>query len=247
MFVVEVRRQIGRSFEFRDVAKAILRASKGLQQGQKSFASRRFSIPATFPKRSREIQHKCIRDDFRVAKTMLQSKKYDAQVLALESIEKMMKSCEAKDVLAKSVIYNDCLKRLLFLLDTCNDIDRTGTESRNSSVLPRKILRVIANSCEAIGKSDLEVVLSANDNDLKTKSFLSLLLSTIQGAPSKPHNAFEAVRCLGHLLISEIVESAMVEINAIDVISSARSAGFACHQGLEQESNKLMLRLENVG
>uniref|UniRef100_A0A7S4A8X5 Uncharacterized protein n=1 Tax=Pseudo-nitzschia australis TaxID=44445 RepID=A0A7S4A8X5_9STRA len=247
MVVVEVRRQIGCTFEFRDAAKAILRASKGLQQGWKSFASRRFSIPPTFPKRSREIQHKCIRGDFRIARTMLQSKNYDALVLALESIEKMTKSCGAKDVVAKSVICNDCLKHLLFLLDTCNDIDRNGMEYGNSSVLPRKILGVIANSCEAIGKSDLELVLSANDNDLKTRWFLSLLLSTIQDAPSRPHDAFEAVRCLGQLLISKEVESVMVEKSAIDVISSARIAGFTCHQGLEQECNKLMLRLENVG
>jgi len=245
--IVEVQRQTGCSFEFRDVAKTIFSSAKGFQQ-QRSIPARRFSIPPTLPKRSREMQQKCIRDDFRIAYSMLHSKKSDAQVLALDSMEKMTKSCEAKEVAAKSVLgNNDCLKQLLLLLDTYStDRSISELESSHSSILRRKVLAVLANSCEAISKTDLADILSTNDNDLKTRSFLSLLLSSLQEASIRPHDAFQAVRCLRYLLVSKEVESVMIEMSAMDVISSACSAGFNCHEALEKESNELMLQLQNV-
>ena len=249
MIVVEVQRQSGCSFEFRDAAKNILRSAKGLQTQQRSVPARRFSIPPTLPKRSREVHQKCIRDDFQIAYSMLHSKKSDAQVLALESMEKMTKTCKAKDVAAKSVLGNyDCLKQLLLLLDTYNTTDQSISEMEpsHSSILRRKILTVLANSCEAISKADLADILSTNDSDLKTRSFLSLLLSSLEEASIRPHDAFQAVRCLRYLLVSKEVESVMIEMSAMEVISSACNAGFNCHEALEQESNKLMAQLQNV-
>lgn len=247
MVVVEVRRLMGCTFDFRDASRTILRASKGVQQGERSFPPRRFSIPPTIPKRSRESHHKCINDDFQSAYTMLQSEKCDIQILAIESMEKMMKSCGAQDVVAKLILWNcDCLKRLVSLLESCDGADQSGLESGHSSILRRNILGVVASSFEAISESDLTEVLSMEGNGLIARPFLSSLLSCVQEAISKPHDAFEAVRCLRYLLTSKDVEAAMMEMSAMDVISSARSAGINCHQGLELESNKLMAQLLNV-
>lgn len=249
MVVVEVRRQGGCSIHFRDTAKAILRSSKGLGKQQPSLSTRKFPMPATLPmpamlpRRSREAQHESIRDDFQIAYSMLRSKKTDAHLLALESIGKMTSFSEA-NVAAKLVLSNfDCLKQLLFLLDLyTEDRPSSGMGSR----CHRKILEVLANSCEAISASDLAGILSTNEHDLKTRSFLSFLLSSLREASIRPHDAFQAARCMRCLLISKEVESSLVEMSAIDAISSARNVGLNSHQALEQESYKLMGQLQNV-
>jgi hypothetical protein len=245
MTVVEVRRQIGCSIQFRDAAKAILISSKGLGKQQRSVATRKFCIPPTLPRRSLKAHHECIRDDFQIAYTMLQSKKADAHLLALETMGKMTTSSEANDVAAKLVLSNyDCVKQMLFLLDFYKH--RLIPEMKpcyHSSTVCRKILEILANSCEAISKSDLAGIISANDHDLKTRSFLSLLLSSLDEASTRPHDAFQAARCMRSLLISEDVENLLIEMSAIDVISSALSVGLTFHLKLEQESNKLMGQL----
>jgi len=250
MIVVEVRRQVGCSIQFRDIAKKILRSSKGSGEGkgQSLTTTRKFRIPPMLTRRSRNVQHECIQDAFRIACTMLHSKKADTQILALESIGKMTTCSEGNDMAANLVFSsNDCLKRLLFLLDFYTS-DRliSGTQSCHNSILRRKILEVLANSCEAISKSDLTGILSRNGHDLKTKSFLTLLLSCLREAHAIPHDAFQAARCMRYLLISKEVEILLVEMCVIDVISCTRSAGLTCHKALEEESNELMGQLQNV-
>lgn len=250
MIVVEVRRRTGCSFQFRDAAKSILRSSKGLkkQQQQRPMPSRKFSLPPMLPKRSREAYHDCIRDDFRIALNMLQSEKVDAHLLALETMGKMTTISDSSDVAAKLVLENsDCVKQLLTLLDIyTKDRPNPENESCYRSTQCRRIMEVLANSCEAINNIDLATILSTNQHYLKTRAFLSLLLSSMDDASLRPHDAFHAARCMRRLLVSKEVESLLIEMSAIDVISSARSVGVQCHEQLEQESFKLMGQLQNV-
>lgn len=249
MIVVEVRRRTGCSFQFRDAAKSILRSSKGLRKQQpRPMPSMKFGLPPKLPKRSREDYHDCIRDDFRVALNMMQSQKTDAHLLALETMGKMTTMSKSSDVAAKLVLSNnDCMKQLLTLLDIyTKDRPSPENESFYRSTQCRRILEVLANSCEAIRISDLAMILSTNDHDLKTRSFISFLVSSMQDASIRPHDAFQAARCMRRLLISKEVETLLIEMSAIDVISSARSVGGECHEQLEQESFKLMGQLQNV-
>lgn len=244
MTVVEVRRQAGCCMAFREAAKTILRSSKGLGSQQRS-APRKFNIPSTLPKRSMMDHQQCVRDEFRIAQSMLLSKKADSHLLALESMGKMTTKNEASDLAAKLVLSNcDCLKQMLFLLDLYTQ-DRSTSEM-DHSILCRKILEILANSCEAIGKSDLEGILSTSDHDLKTRSFLSILLSSMDEAQSRPHDAYQAARCMRYLLVCEDVESTLIDMSAMDAISSARDVGCTLHKGLEQESFELMGQLQNV-
>jgi len=249
MIVVEVRRRTGCSFQFRDAAKSILRSSKGLRkQQQRPMPSKKFGLPPQLPKRSREAYHDCIRDEFRVALNMLQSQRVDAHLLALETMGKMTTINNSSDVAAKLVLSNtDCLKQLITLLDMYSK-ERPNPENEKCyrSTQCRRILEVLANSCEAISNSDLATILSTNDHDLKTSSFLAFLLSSMEEASIRPHDAFQAARCIRRLLISKEVESLLIEMSAIDVISSARSVGVECHEQLEQESFKLIGQLQNV-
>jgi len=248
MIVVEIRRQSGCSIQFRDLAGDILRFSKGRGKQQQSVSKRKFCIPSTIPRRSQKVHHEFIKDDIRIAYTMLNSKKTDAHLLALESLDKMTTFDEANDVAAKLILGNcECLKQLLYLLDLYSkDRSPPRIESGYHSILCRNILKTLANSFEAISKIDLAGILSANDHDLKTRSFLSLLLSSLHEASVRPHDAFQAARCMRYLLVSEEVEILLVEMSVMDVILSARSAGFDSHQELEQESNKLMGQLQNA-
>ena len=174
---------------------------------------------------------------------MLNSQKVDAHLLALESIRKLT-TCRDASVAAKLVLSNfDFLKRLLFLLE-----DRPIPEMGlcGHSTLCRKILEILANSCEAVSESDLQGILSTNNHDLKTRLFLSFLLSSLHEASTCPHDAFQAARCMRCLLISKEVENLLVEMSAIDAISSARNVGLNFHEELEQESHKLIGQLQNV-
>jgi len=248
MVVVEVRRQAGCSFHFRDAAKAILRSSKGMGRQQRSLPAKKFNIPPMLPKRSREALHECIHDDFRLAFNMLQSDKTDAQLLALETMGKMTKISGSSDVASKLVLNNfDCVRQLLTLLDLRNE-ERPNSESESpyQSTKCRKVLELIVNSFEAISKIDLATILSSNEHDLKSTSFVSFLISSLDEALTRPHDAFQAARCLRYLLVSKEVESLLVEMNAIDAVTSAHSVGVKCHQELEQESFKLMGQLQKV-
>lgn len=248
MVVIELQRQRGCSLEFREAARTILRCAKGFQQ-QVSHTTRRFAIPNSLPKRSREVYKNHIHDDIRIACNMLYSAKLDAQILALESMEKLTKDKEAKGIAAKEVLENyECLRHLLFLLDF-DKADENSPRERNLNCVPtlrRKILGVIANSCEAISDVQLKEILSKHAYDLKAKAFLSILMRSLEDASIRPHDAFEAVRCLRYLLVSEEVENTIIEMSALDAISSARRTGISSHEGLEQESAKLMVQFQNA-
>jgi len=251
MIVVEVRRQSGCSILFRDVAKNVLRHSKGLgdqQQQQRSLLRRKLSIPSMLTRRSWNVQCECIRDSFRIACTMLHSSKADTHILAIESIGKMTLCSEAKVVAAKLLLgSHDCLKQLLFLLDFYStDRSSSGMESSYHSILCRKILEALANACEVLNENDLAVILSRNDHDLKTNSFVNLLLSFLREASTRPHEAVHAARCMRYLLISKEVVILLVEMSVMDVITYSRCVGVNVHEALEEESNKLMGQLQNV-
>merc|ERR1711862_800050 len=82
------------------------------------------------------------------------------------------------------------------------------------------------------------------NHDLKSRSFLSLLLTSLHEASSRPHDAFQAARCMRCLLVSKEVESLLVEMSVFDAISSAHNVGLTFHQDLERESNQLMGKLQ---
>lgn len=242
--VVVVRRHKGCSLDFRDAAESVLRSAGGLPLKRRK-QLRRFSCPPAgdLPKTSPEaLRRKLVRDDFQVAYGMLRSNKLDSQVLALESMEKMTtdsRESAAKDAAAQVLSSSECLDQLVSLLD-----GHRGVENA-SSLLSRKVFAVLANSCGAVGEAALADLLSAGGSALKSKQFLSLLLSFLRDAPLMPHEAFHASRCLRSLLVSSEVELAVNEMSAIDVVLSAHSAGVEFrHEALGRECSEIMVQLQ---
>ena len=118
MIVVEIQRTSGCTFAFRDAAKTIVRSAAANANANKQtpgLAKRRFTIPVSLPKRSKEDLHQCIQDDFQIAYQMISSPKYETQVLGLDSMEQLTRCAkkqntsgsnadEVKNVVARSVL-----------------------------------------------------------------------------------------------------------------------------------------------
>jgi hypothetical protein len=73
-----------------------------------------------------------------------------------------------------------------------------------------------------------------------------MLLAALQDATDRPHDAYQAARCLRSLLVCKDVESIMLEMSAVEVVEFARKAGSSSHNALEEEAHKLMTKLRNV-
>jgi hypothetical protein len=231
--VVEVQRRGGCSFGFREASRAVLSSVKGAPP--MALPKRQFTIPVALPPRSSDVLEECVGDDFEIAMNMLRSEGFDSKMLALDSLEQMTKSCGSIQVAAKLVLGCECVERLVDLLE----------EQDDANVSTRKVLAIVANACAALNTVDLEEILSTSEH-LKTASFLSCLLSSMKEASERPHDAYQAARCLKSLLISKDVENAIAQMSCIEVVELACSAGCNCHHALEQESQKLMTQLRNV-
>jgi len=242
MIVVEIKRTFGCSLEFRDAAKSILRAIKtddnrnnNNDQKKKKGPPSSFAIPSFLPKRSQEDRTKSIEEDVKIACRMISSNKTDAQILGLESMERLTtiakknKNINDDDIIAaaRSVLgHCDCLCRLLLDDDdttTSKKNDSNGIEESNPSssssllLVRRKVLTILANSLEAVSSAKDEVTDDADGNmdRIQSRSFLALLLSCLQrddeddvlssSACLLPNDAYQAVRCLRYLLLKKEV------------------------------------------
>merc|ERR1712241_1296284 len=209
-----------------------------------------FAIPSFLPKRSQEDRTKSIEEDVKIACRMISSNKTDAQILGLESMERLTtiakknKNINDGDIIAaRSVLgHCDCLCRLLLDDDdtTTKKNDSNGIEdsspSSSSSLLlvQRKVLTILANSLEAVSSAKDEVTDDADGNmdRIQSRSFLALLLSCLQrddedatssSACLLPNDAYQAVRCLRYLLLKKekVVATVLIEeMNATDVLSN---------------------------
>jgi hypothetical protein len=201
-----------------------------------------------------EAQTQCVEEDCSIARSLLDGRE-DQQLLGLESLEQMTQSTSigCKSLASKHVLSYDCLKQLITLLDIHSE-DASATPAVTSDVpnlsflVKRKVLTVLANACSALSKADLCDVLSESESSdlLLSQPVLSMLLATLQEADPKMNEAEQACRCLQSLLVSKDAENAMVEMSAVDVVSSAFSVGCASHSGLEKESKKLLGQLRSV-
>lgn len=276
--VVEIRRRAGCSFAFRDAAKVILRSAKKNQQQQRTTTSpaskersRRFlPIPAFLPKRSREECQTCALNGFRVAHKMLLSTKYESQLLGLENMEKMLlmkastddEGFQAKEIVAKSILGNrdDCLRRLLslllddegfFVVSSEEEKESSCSFSHSASLLRRKVLAVLANSCEAmrIGSGCNDEPASEGVPDFVISSSLrTLLLRTMREARIRPHDALQAARCARYLLVPRLGGEGGIEkeesLNAmLETVSVCRDAARDRHAALENETDQLFAQL----
>jgi hypothetical protein len=233
--IVEMQRRGGCSFSFRDTSRLVLRSAQGLPPAVAP--KRKFTVPPSLPQRSRDVQESCVRDDFELVLSMLRSERLDAQMLALDILEQITKTCGTAEVAAKLVLGCECLHHLMVLLE-----ENVGETVSAGS---RKIFAILANACSALDNSDLLEIISSREY-LKTASFLSHLLSSLGEASDRAHNAYQAAKCLQALLVSKEVENAIVQMSCMEIVETACRVGSISHHALHQESQMLLSRLRNV-
>jgi len=130
--------------------------------------------------------------------------------------------------------------------------------SSSSDLVRRKVLTVLANSLEAISGSteeEFERILATNEQEgtaelIQGRAFLSLLLHCLHDAPSRPHEAYQAVRCLRYLVTmpsthEHVTDLLLHEMQGRDVLRAQHGFVQCHHAGLERESALLLTHLND--
>lgn len=237
--VVEVQRQCGCSYQFREAARAVLRSAKGVTAVP---PKRSFPLPASIPRETPEQQQERAESGVQIALEQLCSKKLDSQLIGMESLEHIARSGSV----SKKVLEGSCLEKVLAAAQEDSANARSDMEEQHMAVMKRRAMTVLANAlCSLAQAGELDNFLQCC-SELKSESFVCCLVDTLRDASKVPHEAAQAARCMQHLMAAKEVETILVEMSAIAVVSDACHSG-ACHSALlEQESKKLKLQLSSV-
>lgn len=241
--VVEVQRKCGCSFQFRETARAVLRsAAKG---DTTEAPKRKFTMPSCIPRDTLEQQQQRAESGLEVALQQLCSDRLDSQLIGMESLEQVTR-CESRGHVSKKVLEGSCLEKVLSAAQADATDARCDIEEQHISVMKRRAITVLANALCAISKlNELEVFLEGCAQ-LKSESFICNLVETLREASTQPHEATQAARCMQHLMASKDVQSVLIEMSAISVVSDACTTGASRSTLLEQESKKLKMQLSSV-
>jgi hypothetical protein len=239
--VVEIQRKTGCSFLFHQVVKAVLRSAKGMTSAE-PHSNRRFTIPSCVPKETQEEKQKCMEEGLGIAFNLLKNDRLDAHMLAMESLSQLTRATECKAFAANKVLCGDFMERLISLVESGLSLTPLSElEQQHFTMMHRHALTVLANSLSAIDESgELLSVLSIR-SELTSKSLLAALVSDLEAANERPHDACQAARCIQALVRSAQVKAELIDLDAMSVIFSACTAGAGLNAMLEQESKKLRL------
>lgn len=240
--VVEVQRKCGCSYQFREVARTVLRSAKGEMS---PLPKRVFAIPSSIPQETPAQQQQRAETGVEVALQQLSSERLDSQLIGMESLEQITRSC-SRCCVSKKVLDGECLAKVLSVAQDDAGNARTEMEEQHVSVMKRRAITVVANALSALAESgELHNVL-ADCSALKSESFICCLVDTLREASTSPHDATQAARCIQHLLTAKDVESFLIEMSVISIVSEACTLGACQSSLLEQESKKLKVLLRGV-
>jgi hypothetical protein len=166
-------------------------------------------------------------------------------MLAMESLEQLTRSHDCKAIASKHCLKGECVKTLVSFVESSDLAHPTDMEASHSFLMKRKALTILANSLCALSESgDLNDCLGCS-SDLKTRSFVSALISSVRDSSLCPHNAGHAARCMQYIAIARDVQDLLADLGALSAASSACAVGACRSLSLERESKKLRLELGN--
>jgi hypothetical protein len=242
MVVVEVQRQSGCSFQFREASRTVLKSAKGMRS---MAPKRKFTIPSCIPKESIEQKQKRTEDGLQIAFNMLRTDRADSQMLAMESLEQLTRSSESRGIAAKAVLGGETLRKLVSLAEAGDSDLLSDMEERRVSIMKRRALAVLANALCALSESGELSSFLCSTAQLKSRSLVCALVSDLRDSSASPHAATEAARCMQYLMNAKEVEGLLVEMSAMSAVTAACTVGACRNVTLERESKKLKLRLTN--
>lgn len=248
--IVEVQRAGGDGFVFHQIAKAVLRAAKGLRSPSPPKTRAAFSIPKGVPLSNEEEKKESWDEGLENACSLLKSDRIDCQFMAIESLVHLTNVCKCPVFTANSILCDEVLRTLLCLVEfsrlTTHDRESyvSEMEENNLSIMHRNALTVLANCLSALSEAgDLRKVVGDECN-LRSSSLLEALVEDVHCSSNRPHDACQAVRCL-HCLItaSSEIQEKMQELHVAQALECACQCR---HARLGEVSEKLRLCIDDL-
>jgi hypothetical protein len=225
--VVEIQRVSGCCFLFHQATKNVLRAALG-QEAQPSVI---LTVP---PCVMSELEEEDATEEaLFFALNMLQSPRFDCNVLAMESLASVTK---ANSVAAKSVVNGPLMTLILGWVEGQNAEDQDFHDQEHSVKMHRYALVILANCLTALSPTDTPKV---SDDCLK------ILIGELKAACERPHDACEAAKSLKALVRSSDVRLRALAMGAPSALMGAYQLGKSQHHQLERESLSLQMEMGN--
>jgi hypothetical protein len=258
--LVEVQKVSGCSYLYCQAARAVLRAAKGLEPQP---VKREFTIPQSVVKQHAASAVKKPFDSnamegIEIAFTLLQRKRLDARLMAVESLVQISKATAPFAAHAILCEKEELRAALLSLVVEGRPLEGPGDaggagrapsytemEKEHNRLMSRHALSVLANCLETLEHSgELEAVLGEEQgSELCAQKTLQTLIAKVQASSENPHDACQAMRCMGSLVRtgSSDTKQTALALGFYETVAAAHATGGRCHARLEQECARLSL------
>jgi hypothetical protein len=244
--VVEVQRRSGCCFLFHQAAKSILCAAKG----KKPQRLPTFKIPECVKADADLSFEDSTEEAVQIASGLLKKDRYDAHLLGIESLVQVTKKATSTTA-ARALFRGEVLDTILSLIQSW----QMHQKDKDDYVIPemekdycvkmhRNALTVLANCLNALEQAgELEELLGTQDR-LVADELLSVLIDDLESAEQRPHDAWQACRCLKTLLRSfKDTKMRAVGLGAPKAATIALNEGACTHLRLEEECRKLQVEI----
>jgi len=245
---VELQRQAGCCYLFHNTAKTVLRAAKGMPPMKR----RQFSIPPSLPKCDAEEEKECLESGLELAAGLLKKDRFDAHMLAMESLTQMSRSAKCKCLVAKAILCGPLLETLVSLIECWSiwakdsAVEKGEMEETHCATMHRLGIAVLANCLSTLeAEGELASVLEQRREQLCSPSLLMALVEELRLAEQRPHDACEAARCLQPLVRScPECKPQLMNLDCLKATSIACDMGAFSHANLEKESQRLRMDIQ---
>lgn len=196
-----------------------------------------------------DIQMEYMREGLEIAIDLFEKNDaYDTQLMAMESLAHLTKTCRFHGLAAQTVFNTKKLWDVILSLVECpvrgNSGEMSQMEESHLTLMRRQALIVLANCLESLKDQQLLNRYLEEYNVLQADGFLESLIREIGNADARPHEACHACRALRCVCdASSPIRQRVVALNATAVLVKAQEQGHVRHAQLEQMSSKLHLVL----
>ncbi|CAJ1947077.1 unnamed protein product [Cylindrotheca closterium] len=214
--LVEVERRIGCSYGFHLCCTAVFKAAKGIATKTSMPAS--LKVPMCIPQDAKQERQKCIQFDTQQALELVKSERTDAQLLGLESLERL-----SLDEYAASLLHTN---------ESIASIQSFLANDAPTCVMKRRALGILANVMRYKSNEPCD--------QLQCQYFMKALVDLFSNSSTSPHEACAATKCLQSSL------DALSQQKTEDLAEILRTFNSNHHLQLAQESKKLQDRLRQT-
>ena len=228
--VVEIQRRSGCCFGFRSISRSILQAAQDIAPAPK----RAYNLPKAIVEKEQH-ESNC-NEALGLAEDLLKKERLDAQELGMHSLLQMTRDRVCPDA-TSALLKGSAAKTVLSFLQSNNNANAGNNDDDDDETLNEHqhrmrgfALTILANCFEAeAGKMDLD--------GFATDALVQRIITELNEADRKPHNATQAARALTTLLKgSELARQKAGRLNASAAIHYAQTEGVSRHALLEREA-----------